>query len=73
MGLRWQIKRCPRCDSKKVVYEIEGTIRFRITDAGYVQIESTPEELIDTVDDSLSEEGAMGYCEKCGLMFNLMA
>lgn len=69
MSMRWQVKRCPRCDSKKVVYEVEGQIRFRITDAGFVQIESTPEELVEIVDDTLSEDGAMGYCEKCGLMF----
>lgn len=69
MSMRWQVKRCPRCDSKKVVYEVEGQIRFRITDAGFVQIESTPEELVETVDDILFEDGAMGYCEKCGLTF----
>ena len=67
--MRWQVKGCPRCGSKRVVYEIEGQIRFRISEAGYIQIESTPEELIEVVEDELSENGAHAYCDRCGLMF----
>lgn len=69
IDMRWQIKRCPRCDSKQVVYGIEGQIQFRITDAGCIQIESTPEELIEVVENELSEDGAYAYCEKCGWIF----
>ena len=67
--MRWQVKFCPRCHSRKILYEVDGRIQFRIADDGHVQIDSTPDDLVEVVEVELNENGATGYCEKCGLTF----
>ena len=65
--LKWQEIKCPKCNSNQVEMTAEVPIRFCISYAGHIQLNSDILELTRSLDKVMSEDYVDTYkCLKCG-------